>query len=318
MIISLQAAADLLLQSKTLAVTGHIHPDGDCLGSMLALAEYLEAAGKKVLLLLDDEIHGYDFLPGSANIRRPGKNPVNVDLLVVVDASDIERISSVRDVVDAKILNIDHHISNTGFADYLYMNTQASATGEIILELLRLFDTNISINQAINLYTAIATDCGFFRYANTTATTLRYAAELIEAGAQPHTISEYLETRPLKSILILKRILDTLEIHHDGFIASITLTPDIIGENGSESTEGLINYPRNIEGVEIAIMFKIVDENTTRVSFRSRNADVSKLAMSFGGGGHARAAGCTINGKFSSVKRKVLSAAEKVLKEAGQ
>lgn len=130
----------------------------------------------------------------------------------------------------------------------------------------------------------------------------------------PHTIAEYMETKPLTSIMVLKTILDTLEIYHHGHIAIITVSPDI-GDNGPDTTEGLINYPRNIEGVEIAIMFNLADSQTTRVSFRSRNVDVSRLALSFGGGGHARAAGCTVNGHFTSAKRQILQAADKLLAE---
>lgn len=316
--ISLQAVATMLRQAKSFVITGHVHPDGDSLGSMLALHEYLVRAGKVSCLLLDDDIpKSYDFLPGIKQIRRPGKLPVIADLLIVLDASDADRVAGVSAMVNARMLNIDHHISNTFFADYLYMDEKAAATGEIVLSLLHILNAPISTTQAINLYTAIATDCGFFRYANTTSATLRYAAELIEAGAQPHIISEQLETKPLKSVMILKSILETLEIHHNGEVASITLSPSLLGDSGADSTEGLINYPRNIEGVEIAIMFNIIDDNNTRVSFRSRRADVSRLALSFGGGGHAKASGCTISGNFYMTKQKVLHGAAEILNEAG-
>lgn len=315
--ISLDGAIKLLNQARTLVITGHVHPDGDCLGSMLALYEHLAASGKQVQLLLDDNVPTvYDFLPGCDQIRRPGNKPIVADLLIVLDASDVERIAGVKAVVDAKVLNIDHHISNTKFADYWYIDSAAAATGEIILDLLHRIKAPISTNIAVNLYTAIATDCGFFRYANTTSATLRDAAELIDAGARPHIISEYLETKPLESMMTLKRILETLEIYHNGQIAAITVSPDI-SENGNDNTEGLINYPRNIEGVEIAIMFKIADASTTRVSFRSRHVDVSRLALSFGGGGHKRAAGCSISGDFSTAKQQVLRAAEQLLPEFG-
>jgi phosphoesterase RecJ-like protein len=218
----------------------------------------------------------------------------------------------VKSVINAKILNIDHHVSNTKFADYWYIDTSAAATGEIILDLLHKAETVISASIAANLYTAIVTDCGFFRYANTTASTLRHAAELIDAGAQPYIISEYLETKPLESLMTLKIILETLEMYCNGKIATITVSQDI-NENAAENTEGLINYPRNIEGVEVAIMFKIVDGLTTRVSFRSRNVDVSQLALTFGGGGHARAAGCTVNGDHEYAKKMILTEAEKLL-----
>jgi phosphoesterase RecJ-like protein len=313
--ITLNKTVDLLKKAENLVLTGHISPDGDCLGSLLALYEYLVSSGKKVEILLDDDIPVfYSFLPGSDKICRPGDKQRKPDLLVVLDASDPERIAGVKAVVDADVLNIDHHVSNTRFADYLYLNSKAAATGEIIFEILRNLQAPITPTIAVNLYTAIATDCGFFRYANTTSTTLRYAGDLVDAGAKPHIISENLETKPLESIITLKKVLDTLEMRENGKIAAITISQDI-NDNPQNNTEGLINYPRNIEGVEIAIMFKIVDTQTTRVSFRSRNADVSKLALSFGGGGHIRAAGCTVNTSFDAAKKQVFAAAHKLLTE---
>ncbi|EAX47077.1 phosphoesterase, DHHA1 [Thermosinus carboxydivorans Nor1] len=264
-------------------------------------------------MLLDDSVPAmYQFLPGYEEIRRPVTFHDGVDLLVVLDASDEERIGRVKEMVRAPVLNIDHHISNTKFADYWYVDSQAAATGEIVFELLKMLNLPVDAVVACCLFTAIATDCGFFRYANTTATTLRYAAELVEKGAQPHIISENLETKPLDSIVALTKALDTLELHHDGRIAAITV--DSYAE-GAENTEGFINYPRNIEGVEIAVMFKVIDEETVRVSFRSRKTDVSRLALSFGGGGHARAAGCTIRGSLAVVKDKVFQAAIRALQE---
>lgn len=311
--VSLKETARLLTKADRIVITGHVNPDGDCLGSMLALHALLAAKKKAAVLLLADDVPSlYSFMPGSDLIGRPGSEKLAADLLVVVDASDAERIAEVRAVVDAKVLNIDHHISNTRFADYLCLDTQAAATGELILELVYLLKVPLTADMATNLYTAIATDCGFFRYANTTAATLRHAADLIDRGASPHIISENLETKPLASIMTLKRVLDSLEVYADGRIAAITVTPD--GPEGpTDTTEGLINYPRNIEGVEIAIMFKPVDNTATRVSFRSHRADVSRLALTFGGGGHQRAAGCTFGGGVDAAKAAVLKAAMKLL-----
>lgn len=314
--VSLKETVRLLSAAENIVITGHINPDGDCLGSMLALNALFAAQGKKAVMLLGDDVPNvYRFLPGSGEIGRPGQ-AVQADLLVAVDASDAERIAEVLAAVEAKVLNIDHHISNNGFADYLYLDSQAAATGEIVLDLLRLFGAEITADMATNLYTAIATDCGFFRYANTSAVTLRHAADLIERGAQPHIIAENLETKPLDSIMTLKTVLDSLEVFAGGRIAAITVAADG-PESSAESTEGLINYPRNIEGVEIAIMFKVVDDTATRVSLRSRQVDVSRLALAFGGGGHQRAAGCTVGDAYAGAKAAVLQAAEELLAEAG-
>lgn len=313
--VNLKQVQELLHKADEIIITSHIHPDGDALGSLLALNFCLLSLNKKVTMLVDDELPSlYKFLPGSSTIIRPGESVYKPDLMIVLDASDAERIGKVYTLVKAPILNIDHHISNTKYADYLYLDAAAAATGEILCDLFRQMKIVVSPAIAVNLYTAIATDCGFFRYANTSAKTMRYAADLIDAGAKPHIISESLETKPLASIVALIKVLDTLELHHDGKIALITVPPEIVAEN-EELTEGLVNYPRNIDGVELAVMLKIVSPDTIRVSFRSRQVDVSRLALHFGGGGHIRAAGCTIAGSITSVKEKVLRAAFKLFAE---
>lgn len=313
--VNLSRVQELLRNANNISITTHIHPDGDALGSLLALNFYLSSLNKKVSMILDDDTPLlYAFLPGCDLIRRPAETVTKPDLLIVLDASDSERIGKVFTNVKAPILNIDHHISNTKYADYLYLDHHASATGEILCDLFKAMGATISPDMAICLYTAIATDCGFFRYANTSAKTMRYAADLMEAGAKPHIISERLETRPLGSIVALTKVLDTLELHFDGKIAMITVWPEMMKDN-EDLTEGLINYPRNIEGVELAVMFKVVAHDTIRVSLRSRRVDVSRLALEFGGGGHIRASGCTITGSITSAKERILKAASKLFWE---
>lgn len=311
---SLEQTAALLENSNTIVLTAHVQPDGDCLGSMLALNEYLLSLGKNVKMILDDDVPAlYKFLPGYQSIFKPASSVISADLLIVLDASDIERIGKVKEHVEAPILNIDHHVSNTKFADYWYIDPRSAATGEIILQLIRLLNGAITADIATCLYTAIATDCGFFRYANTTPQTMRYAADLIEYGARPNLISESMESKPFESILTLAKVLETLELHHHGKIATIKVLPDTL--TVLDSTEGFINYPRVIEGVEIAIMFKVMSDNTVRISFRSKTVDVSQLALAFGGGGHARAAGCAIMGRIDDVIKEVLEVAGKQLTE---
>jgi phosphoesterase RecJ-like protein len=307
--VSLKRVADILEKATNIIVTGHIYPDGDSLGSILALSEVLASSNKNVQMYIDDDIPlVYHFLPGAENIKKPdGK--VQADLLVVLDASDDERIGKVKTITDAPILNIDHHISNIKFADYWYLDTKAAATGEIIMELLMIMHARITPDIAAALYTAIATDCGFFRYANTTANTMKQAAQLIECGAKPHVIAETLETKPLDTVLALKEVLDSLEFFCDGKVATITLLPELL--EATSTTEGFINYPRNIEGVEVAVMFKVVEEGSVRISMRSKEVDVSKIALLFGGGGHKRAAGCTLPGDIKTAKQQLLSAIEK-------
>ena len=308
--ISLPQVAEMLHSANTIVLTAHVHPDGDSLGSMLALYEALQADGKKVYMLLDDVVPAtYQFLPNWKKISKPVDNDrFTTDLLVVLDASDIERIGKVQNAVKAPILNLDHHISNTRFADYYYIDSKAAATGEIILALLKLMKSKVTADIGTCLYTAIATDCGFFRYANTTASTLHYAADLVEAGAQPQVISEALEQRSIANLITLTNVLQTIKTHYEGKIAIMTILPDLLNDP-DENTEGFINYARSIEGVEIAILFRAIDERTVRISFRSHRADVSQVALTFGGGGHIRAAGCTIHDTLENAIEQVLPVA---------
>lgn len=315
--ISLDRAASLLLSAKHIVLSGHVQPDGDCLGSILALYQALKTEERQVQIWLDDDISPlYEFLPYIDIIRRPNEQLCTADLLVVLDASDAERIGRVREAVAAPLLNIDHHLSNTAFADYLLLDTQAAATGELVFQLLEQMAIPLTPDIAVCLYTAIATDCGFFRYANTTPATLRYAAVLMEQGARPHWIAEQLETKSLSSMLLLGKVLQSLEFFQNGAVSCITLPQPLLEE--AENTEGYINYPRCIEGVEVAVMFKEKEENVIRVSMRSKILDVSRIAFSFGGGGHMRAAGCTINEPLAVAKAKLLERIEQALAELDQ
>ncbi|HWR39696.1 MAG TPA: bifunctional oligoribonuclease/PAP phosphatase NrnA [Patescibacteria group bacterium] len=312
--VSLSEAADLLKQARSVALTTHMRPDGDAIGSMLGLYHHLQATGKQVAMLLDDEVPPmYRFLPAWEKIARPGERQA-YDLLVILDASDAERVGTVSDAVDAPVLNLDHHISNAGFADYSYVDSAAAATGEIVLDLLLLAEAPGSPALASCLYTAIATDCGFFRYANTAAATFRHAARLVEWGAQPELVAEAMDVRPLASVQALGRVLETLELYANNRIACISLTEDLLNEV-REYTDGLVNYPRTIEGVDVAILFKVAENSQVRVSLRSRGFDVSRLALTFGGGGHVRAAGCTVKGSLAEAKEQVITMLTRQLEE---
>lgn len=318
--VSIKHSTKLLEQANHIVLTTHIHPDGDAMGSLLALYAYLLAQGKCVKMLLDDEVpRSFKYLADWDKIESP-QAVHEADLLVILDASDLERIGKVKEVVKAPILNIDHHVSNLKFADYWHIDSQAAATGEIIYQLLIEVNAVITSSIAAALFTAIATDCGFFRYANTSARTLKIASELVALGAKPHMISEALDTKPRAVIEILPKVLETLEVIDcgtNGQIAMLTLNQEILA-NFRDDTEGFINYPRNIEGVEIAIMFKEAGESSVRVSLRSKSVDVSELALAFGGGGHARAAGCTITEPLCRAKTLIIDAAKRQMaKTAG-
>ena len=187
--ISLQETGKLLLDAKKIVLCTHVSPDGDTLGSSLGLAQCLQKLGKEVIVYCDDLVNkSFSFIPGIELLQRPdANNSVEADLLVVIDASSFDRIGIVGEVVKYKqLLNIDHHISNTHFADFVYLDSKAAATGEIMCELLQEMAWPIDHNIAECFYIAISTDCGSFRYANTTPKTMRAGAWLLEQGVRPN------------------------------------------------------------------------------------------------------------------------------------
>ena len=306
--ISLQETGKLLLDAKKIVLCTHVSPDGDTLGSSLGLAQCLQKLGKEVIVYCDDLVNkSFSFIPGIELLQRPdANNSVEADLLVVIDASSFDRIGIVGEVVKYKqLLNIDHHISNTHFADFVYLDSKAAATGEIICELLQEMAWPIDHNIAECFYIAISTDCGSFRYANTTPKTMRAGAWLLEQGVRPNEISDKLDMKSRLTVEMLAKVLPSLTFEADGKIAYLTITNDLY--NKDANTDSFVNYPRYIDGVEVAIMFKAVEPKVTRVSMRSSNVDVAQVALSFGGGGHIRAAGCTIYAPVEEAREQLLA-----------
>lgn len=312
--ISLQETGAMLLAADDIVLCTHVSPDGDTLGSTLGLARFLLQQGKKVTVFCDDIINkGLSFIPGIELCRRPEEgSKVQTDLLAVIDASSFDRVGLVSDVVQPKaLLNIDHHISNTRFADYLYLDAQAAAVGEVMCDLFEAMQWVMDEKTATCFYTAMYTDCGSFRYANTTPKTMRNAAKLLEYGVKPNEISDSLDVRSRATVELLGKVLPSLSFACDGKIAYLTITNDLYDKDAQ--TDSFVSYPRSIEGVEVAVMFKAVEPEVTRVSMRSKNVDVASVALEFGGGGHLRAAGCTIYAPVEAAREQLLAALGKLV-----
>ena len=252
----------LLKENRSFVLTAHVSPDGDSLGSLLALYEFLASQEKQVTIVIDDVLPPvYRILPHWEAIRSVDEvGRINADLLVILDASTADRIGRVGEIVHAPTLNIDHHVSNHGFTDYRWLDADAAATGELIYRLIEKAKVPITKETAINLYTAIATDCGFFRYANTKPTTMRIGAELLAYGVEPNVIAEALETVSVNTMRLTVRALQTMAFFAEGKIAIITVTKDMLAND--ESTDELITYPRKIEGVDVAVMIKQRDDSS--------------------------------------------------------
>ena len=304
---TLAETGELLRKAKHLVIVSHISPDGDTFGSSLALMHALRSLGKTVILNVDDDIPDvYTLLPGIREYRRfAPEETIKTDLLVIIDASSADRAGNSMQVVKASaVVNIDHHKTNTRFADYLYLDEKAAATAEIMYSLLQDMKIGLNTDMATCLYTGLYTDTGSFKYSNTTSRTLETAAALLNYGVNPGMVSDNMEIKSRKQIEMLGRILDTLTFLHDGKVAYVEIAPELYDHN--IDTDTFVSYPRYIEGVEIALLFKQVEDNLTRVSFRSKSIDVAKIALTFDGGGHQKAAGCSIHAPLAEAKKVIL------------
>jgi phosphoesterase RecJ-like protein len=302
----LAAVAEALRRHQRFLVTSHIHPDGDAVASVLAMAWLLRQLGKASRLVLPERVPAaYSFLPGQESIEAADAEGLaaggdwTADAAVIVDCSELGRLGPVQKLLPpgAALINVDHHVAND-FPGPRYVRTEAAATGELLYELIRHFGLTPDRDTATCLYTALLTDTGSFRFANTTAETLRIAAELLALGVSPSGVAEQVyDVRPLGALRLLAEVLATLRVSPCGRVAWLSLDEGMLERHGLDTseTEGIVNYARTIAGVKIGALFRGVGPTLTRVSWRSRPGyDVAKLAARFGGGGHVNAAGCDI------------------------
>ena len=291
--------------AESILITSHIHLDGDAIGSCLALYHVLKGMGKEVQVVIDDHVPDiYDILPGVGEIQKYARQPLAADLVILLDARP-GREGRVCSAVSAPVLNIDHHVSNDGSADYTYVKPDASATAEILYRLLREWGIALTREVAFCLYAGIATDTGFFRFENTTADCLEAAAELVRSGAEPHALADAVTTKRFKDIQCMAKALKTAELFHGGRVAGVFLDKSL---KDLELTDDLIDMIRFTKGVDIAFLLKYEAEETYRVRMRSRVSDVSRILEPFGGGGHAHAAGCTLCMSMESARETLIKA----------
>jgi phosphoesterase RecJ-like protein len=308
------ALLELIHSNTSFLLTAHIFPDGDNIGSLLALRAGLLKLDKRVQVILDDSVPtSYTFLAGSSDIVSPEAVAKDYDVMIVLDSSSIDRIGTLQAVIrqDKPLVNIDHHVSNTGFGTLQCIDTNAAATAEIVYQILWDLGVTFDAEMATAIYTGVATDCGFFKYANTTPRTLQIAAEMIAHGAKPNEISDAIEMRSLSALRLLARALERIEVTKDGKIAWLVIDQDLLDSAGAGQgdAEGFINYARYIQGVEVALLFREVSGRGVKVSMRSKQyVDVSAIALSFGGGGHKRAAGCSFDTGLKEAKEMVIKA----------
>jgi len=311
----LDRIVEVINSCRNFLITSHVRPDGDAIGSELAMYHILRDMGKVVVVYNQDETpENYRFLPGSEVIVNTLESAPDFDVVFVLDCSNIDRIGVVASSIISSIkwmINIDHHISNGGFCEISLVDSKASSTGEILYRLLEKIEIDLTTDIAINLYTAILTDTGSFRHSNTNKDTFTVAGKLVEKGADPQWIAEKVyETNPSAKIKLLTKVLDTLEFNWDGRISSIVVARKMLYDVGAlpEYTEGFVDFVRSIEGVEVAILYTEVLENNFRISLRSKGRiNVERVAGEFGGGGHFSASACMIEGDIDTVKNSIVT-----------
>lgn len=316
-----RAIIDQLIQSQNVLVVSHSNPDGDAIGALLATGLALKAMQKNVQMYNESVIPAvYRFLPYVCAIEQQIDPAMAFDTVVILDCGTMDRVGVAKDQLGAMpvIINIDHHVTNTRFGHLQWVDESACATAEMIYQLIKVLPVSIDCAMATAIYTGILTDTGSFRFSNTNQTAFSVCAEMIAHGANAYEVAKHVYgTYSLGRIKLLNLALDSLEISPNGKLSIMTLTQDMLAETRTqaEDIDGIINYARRIEDVEVAALIHELKVNGScpgkggadfHVSLRSDGmVDVASIAARFGGGGHAGAAGFSANMPLVELKKQI-------------
>lgn len=304
-------------KAKKILIVSHINPDGDTLGSSLALYLALKKTYKNVLIVSSDPVPDmFKFLPAADSIIiNPDVNDnslKDIDVAITVECPTFDRVGRIEKVIKniRTIINIDHHLGNGYYGKINYVDTNASAVGEQVFKLINKLSCGIDSDIATCLYVSILTDTGSFSYSNTTSETHKIVAELLKFGLDIFKINNLIyENNSAGKLKLLSKVLNSISMSKDCRVSWIILTKEMLKETSTLDNEadGFVNYPRSIKGVEVSILFRETDDGKIRVSLRSNGKiNVNEIAVKFNGGGHERAAGCTISGDLKIIQDLVL------------
>jgi phosphoesterase RecJ-like protein len=313
---SLERACDKLRESTRILLTSHRRPDGDGTGSMAGLASLLRAQGKEAVIYSVDPIaRRYKWLPLVPTVVHTIGFDERFDCTIVVDCADVQLLGDALPPpeVCGTLITLDHHASGKPFGDIAVWDPTAAAVGVLVHRIAEHEGWPITAEAAVPLYVSLISDTGGFRHANTNAEALRVGSELVGAGVVPSSIAASLEERPSPGKLrLLGSVLSTLELHCAGRAGVLSVTTEMVdGARASwEDIEGMVNWARNVEGVQVGVLLTTAKGGGVRVSMRSRSEkiDVGRVCMTLGGGGHPGAGGCHMNGDLASTKEKVVHA----------
>ena len=305
---------EVLEGARTFLISSHVNPDGDAIGSQIALYSFLSDLGKVVSVVNSHPVPSvYRFLPNVEVFRIESTENTDigsgactrwedVEVAIILDCGELKRVGenlAAKIRPRRGIINIDHHLSNRYFGTYNLVDADACATAELIFHLMEFGGIEIGRDRAMCLYTAILTDTGCFRFRNATAEAHRISARLIQEGVRPDVVAELVyEVTPYGKARLFGMALETLRLSLDGKLAYMWVTQEMHRQTGtgSEDTDGFIDYIRSLKDIEVAIFFRETDKGDIKVSLRSKSdLDVNQIAATFGGGGHQAAAGCNIS-----------------------
>jgi phosphoesterase RecJ-like protein len=306
----LSQVVQLIEQKYRFMITSHIRPDGDGLGSGLALYWMLRSLGKDVDVVLRDRVPpSYMVLPGTDLVLVQDDVTEDYDAAFIIECSDVER-PGLPSLKDQFVVNIDHHSTTMPFGDINWIDPTAAAVGEMIYNLSKALGIEVTKEIAECIYTALLTDTGSFHFSNTTERTLKIASELVRRGVEPARISQALfYSHSFSKIKLLGLVLSGIERDESGRVAWIRLDRETMYEADAcdEDADGIVNHALSVGEVEAVAFFKELEPAVYRVSLRSKGKNnVAKVAETFGGGGHRNAAGCRIEGDFEVVKQRVI------------
>ena len=316
----IQRILDGIRESQTLCVVGHVRPDGDCIGSQLGLALALQNQEKKVVCWNQDPLPAKLAFLDTRKIYQPPRAGRKFDCVIATDCASFERLGQAGEHIKNRklFINIDHHASNTRYADLNWVSAKQPSTGELIFRLLESANWAVTPPIADCLFAAVSTDTGSFQYPTTRPATFKVASKLVERGADLAKVChEVYQSYPLSRVRLLKHVYNHFHLTHQDRTAYFWLKPADYARTGArpDDSEGLIDHLRAIQPVVVACLFEEIDPGLIRISLRSKSerVDVNLIATKFGGGGHSAAAGARVPGKPLSIQRQVLAAIKKAL-----
>ena len=316
----LSQVVELIEKKDRFAITSHIRPDGDSLGSSLGLFWLLKAINKDVEVIMRDTApHSYQQLPGANAIRVTPAVDRPYDAVFVIECSDIDRPGLI-DLEKQFVVNIDHHSTTELFGTINWIDATASAVGEMIYNLCKATGVRVTKEIAECVYTALLTDTGSFHYSNTTERTFKIASELVRTGVKPAKTAEAIfGSYQWPKIALLSEVLATAQRDATGHVAWMWQTMEMQQRThaSEDDADGFVNYPLAVGEIEVTALFKETSPGVYRTSLRSKgDVNVAKIAEQFGGGGHRNAAGCTLNGNAAEIEQKMLPLLQDAIKRA--